>query len=204
MAADRQAVSFVNRALALLGEEPITALLSTESSTAAVAVSLYEPTKEMLLGCWPWKFATKRKALNRLTDTPTDEWNYQFSMPSDFLLLHRTDVAAGSWAMQADQAGTDEGQLRMYSDHSAVTIEYTADLDEAYFPNYFQEALVMELAARMAAPISERADLVQLYQAQAREALSKAKAIDYNQEPARLIDDDAGLVSQRFSGWDWS
>lgn len=195
MAADRQAVSYCNRALGLLGQDPISALLASETATAAHCVVFYEPTKEALLQEFPWRFATKRRQLSLLSDAPPKPWTKQFTLPSDFLYMQQTDESLQPYEIAADPT---TGAMRFYAYESTIYIDYTADVDEAYFPAHFQNALVHRLAAALAMPITEDERVASYWSQVARMVCSKAKVTDAAQVPARLMDDANAEVAYRF------
>ncbi len=181
----------------MLGQDSITALDADESATAAAAVEVYEAEKDGLLGEFQWNFATKRVPLSLLTAAPPDPWTRQFSLPADFLLLLKTSQAGLHYDIQADDDSPH--QLRLYTDVKALDIVYIASVGEGLFPPYFQDALVHRLASCLAMPITENPAIAQFWERKAMSSCSKAKALDYNQAPAREIVDDAGVSSRRFS-----
>ena len=79
-------IDLASNALLLIGEETISSF--TDDSTAAlIAANLYELTYESLLTLHPWRFASTKSTLSRLTASPVNEWTY-----GDKLFTNNTSV----------------------------------------------------------------------------------------------------------------
>ena len=77
-------VTVCNKALLLLGAEPITSF--SDGTPAAQACStIYEDTKRTTLGMYRWSFTIAKKELARDTASPNSEWTYQYLLPNDIL-----------------------------------------------------------------------------------------------------------------------
>lgn len=191
-------LSYCNRALSLLGHEPISVLPSTEgeaeSATAALCLALYEAAVEELLSCWQWRFATKRLALSQRDDDPPQPWSYQYDVPTDLLRLIRTDSAAEDFDIFHDAT---TGRKVLYANRTGLEIEYVFDVDDTLFPAHFQSPLVYKLAALLAMPVTEDIGKAQLYEGLCEKALGRAKTHDYNEAPAREIDDGNRIMWHR-------
>ena len=178
-------VDLCNRALSRLGTRATIAALS-ENSTEARTVSIwYAATRDALLHAHDWNFARRRIALAELgSPSPRDKggWAYRFALPSDCLRLLRLEAPPGQpsprFEVAGDGGGNGGGRV-VLCDEAAPRAVYTARIaDPALFDPGFAQALVDQLAAHVAYPVTQKTDLaVRLAQA-ARLALAEAMAAD--------------------------
>ena len=82
MAAGDTKVSISNNALTILGANTITSF-TDGSKAAGIANNLYEFVKKHTLSMYPWKFALKKVQLAQDSATPVNEWDYQYTLPTD-------------------------------------------------------------------------------------------------------------------------
>ena len=187
-------VDLCNRALSRLGTRATIAALS-ENSTEARTVSIwYAATRDALLRVHDWNFARRRVALAKLGwPSPRDKggWAYRFALPSD--CLRRLEGLSGQpsprFEVAGDGAADGPGRV-VLCDEPAPLAVYTARIaDPALFDPGFAQALVDQLAAHVAYPVTQKTDLaVRLAQA-ARLALAEAMAADSG-EAGRDRDDE--------------
>lgn len=146
------AVDICNEALALVGASPI-ASLSDATTPARLLNSIYTPTRDELLICHPWKFATKRVPLAADPTAPIFDYSYRFALPADCLRVIGTDLGSTMrWTVE-------NGYL--LCDFSAVSIKYISKITtEATFTINFCEALAYKLASKIAFPLTQSAALV--------------------------------------------
>lgn len=84
-------VDICNFALQNLGANSITSI--DEGTTEANECKLrYNSSRRALLQMHQWNFAIKRVALARDTATPAFNYNYQFTMPADYLYMIMTSL----------------------------------------------------------------------------------------------------------------
>lgn len=182
-------VSICNLALASIGKPHINDLM--ESSEEARQCSRhYEPTRDILLQSYPWRFAEKRATLAEITNLWGQEFAYAYARPPDCLRI------LGVTSPYFDIPGFDASVVPTYTANanailwgfSPATIEYIARVeDPGMYPPLFQEALYWALAAKIAMPLtrdqSVRKDAYQL----AESALDKAKVADANEQPVTWV-----------------
>tara|TARA_R110000803_G_scaffold116458_1_gene185031 strand:- start:443 stop:1024 length:582 start_codon:yes stop_codon:yes gene_type:complete len=135
-------VQICNLALAKVGDEQITSL--TENSKAARLCNLvYEPMRDTTLRSHPWNFAIQRVELAASTDTPSYEYNAQFTLPSNFLRLLGTNMLdAAKFTVEGDQ---------LLCNASTLKIKYIYQVTD---PNKFDWLFIEALSARIAAELS--------------------------------------------------
>ena len=167
-------IDIASNALLMIGENPIASF--TEDTVAAlIAANLYHSTFESLLTLHPWRFASTKATLSRLTATPTNQWKYAFQLPADFLVAQHVDQGNHNYQIYAD---------KLYSDNETMILDYTYKPDESFLPAYFTQLLELRLAAVFAIPITESATKGEYYAGLADKQLQRAKTIDSQSTPS--------------------
>jgi hypothetical protein len=142
--------------------------------------------------------------LARLTAAPVNQYNYQFQLPSDLLILKAV--------YNTDATGIDPvydyGKLGgvILSNELELWIDYQKRVAESTFPAYFHEFLVTALSSVLAIAVTDQANLAQYYQQLAYGTANdngngglfgKAKKLDAMQyPPEEVIPND--LIAARF------
>jgi len=180
-------IDLASNALLLIGEETISSF--TDDSTAAlVAANLYEPTFEALLTVHPWRFASSKATLSRLTATPVNQWDYAFQLPADFLVAQHVDSDIMNYQIYGS---------KLYSNQTSIVLDYTFKPDESLLPAYFAEVLEYKLASVFAIPITESATKGEYYAELAEKMLTKAKQIDSSATPSIVPNEESPLIGGR-------
>ena len=129
-------VSIVNRALALLGANRITNL-TDETREAKVVNNMYEGSLKSILCECCWNFATKRRMLNMVSDTPSWGGGNMFQLPADMIRLFEVSTS---------EPYTIEGN-KLITVAKEIGIKYTyLNNDDSIYPPYFEDAFVYKLA----------------------------------------------------------
>lgn len=178
-------VTIVNRALSLLGAEPITNL-TDNTPEAQIANRFYDESRKSILSECLWNFATKRVLLNESTDTVAwilDEMNYLYQLPSDVIRIFETNQPEATWRVE---------QQYIVSDSSDLGIKYVYDLtDTTKFSSSFVDAFADKLAADMCYSVlnsnTEAQRLLEKYDGQ---SLPKATAENSQVGTPPQIDDN--------------
>lgn len=175
-------VDIVNSALDNLGEANISSL-SEASKQALVATQHYPRARDSLLSSYPWRFAFKRAALATTVASNRTEWQYVYVMPNDCLkirLLVPAYYGGPTSTYQEPYVATD---LQIFANITPAYIEYTRRVtDASIFPPLFEDALSWSLSARMAMPLTRKADLAKDAREQAMRSFLQASAWDANQQ----------------------
>tara|TARA_Y100000361_G_scaffold152109_2_gene170821 strand:- start:985 stop:1533 length:549 start_codon:yes stop_codon:yes gene_type:complete len=156
----------VSQALLLIGESPISSF--SEGVAGTVASNLYDTTRDAFLTSTRWRFAVGKQALSRLTDTPLNEYNYAFQLPSNYLM------AIGTYPRSRYEIYED----KLYTNSNTVELDYIFRPDESAFPAYFVEALSAHLAERFAIPITNNQTMREAMKSLAVDTYRKAAFID--------------------------
>jgi hypothetical protein len=137
-------VTIVNRALSLLGSEPITAL-TDDTPEANIANRMYDEARRSILSEVLWNFATKRAVLNTVVGTPAwvlDSVNHIFQLPSDIIRIFGISDRNAIWRIEQD---------KLISNVNEIGILYVFNLtDTTKFSSSFTDAFADKLAADMA------------------------------------------------------
>jgi hypothetical protein len=190
--ADPSEVSICNRALARLGEGPITSIEAPTTDVGEQCSLIYADTLLELLVAHPWTFAVARQALVAIAEPPGPPvygFTHAFALPTDPLCLRALDTSldvtwgstppwpsppTGLWRVEAFGADT-----ALFADDAAVSLRYIASItDPVKFSPWFRRALVAELTAQLSYSITEKADLADGLEKKARGVLGWAKSVD--------------------------
>ncbi len=138
-------LKIVNKALSKLGVREI-ASISDDEEAARVADSVYETTRDFELSTYQWAFAIKRDSLTADEATPAFGFNFQYSLPEDFLRLEGI-YNPGGFDCDAYEI---EGNKILTDIQGPLLIRYlTNDISDLNWPPYFTEALACRLAYEM-------------------------------------------------------
>lgn len=189
-------IKICTRALVRLGSKGID---SFEDGTdkAITCEEVYTSVVESELSLYPWRFAMKKASLSRLADTPTNEYQYAYQLPTDrigepFAVFNSTSSSAlvvKNYEIYADKLFTNE---------TVCIIDYPFKPAESAFPAYFTEFLVLALASNMAMPITDSTSKAEYYFTKAYGttsenflggALGKARRANSAQQPPQGLTD---------------
>jgi hypothetical protein len=131
-------VSIANRALALLGENKITAIDDETPGGRAVA-NVYSGSLRSILAECCWNFAKKRVMLNRLKEKPVWGKGNYFQLPADMVRLFKTTT---------NKYQIEGNKLLADTDEVGILYTYYNEDDTNYSPA-FTDALVHRLAYDM-------------------------------------------------------
>lgn len=186
-------LQFVNAALVVTGNEPITAF--DDATTAGkIMAARYEVMIAQELGSHRWKWCTKDIALNLLTDTPQLPWLYAFQMPDPILLLRTVSVAGIPipYELMSDKILCNE-------DNSIPVIaKYTWRPDEANWPPYFSSYFTALLESVFLRGVKQKDAEADAREKVARGLLlSQAKRLDAQSQPSRNPESSPTLEARR-------
>lgn len=169
-------IGLISKALILCGEKPLESL-SDDRYGATVGANLFELLYEDELQSNRWRFAMVKKACSRVVDTPVNEWQYSYQIPSDCLLC------IGVYPPQPYEIYGD----KIYTNATSVTIEQLTKPDITEVPAYFAKLMVYALRKNMIKPITESDEAEQLAVRQYNAQRAQALFADSQARPARPI-----------------
>ncbi|MDP2330301.1 MAG: hypothetical protein Q8M19_06345 [Reyranella sp.] len=181
-------VDICNRALSRLGTRATIAALDENSTEARTASIWYAATRDTLLRAHDWNFARRRVLLAGQGVAPTG-WRFRYAVPTDCVrLLRLTSATQEAGAARFEVAGDATGRF-VLCDEPAAEAVYTARVDD---PNLydagFASALVEQLAAHIAYPITQKTETAIRLAQLARATLADAMAADANEADAAIGD----------------
>lgn len=187
-------VDMCNLGLGLIGDEAVVSSIDPpDGTTQAVHCQRFFPiVRDALLERYAWSFATKRIALAALSTPTTNNWAYEYQLPSDCIkplamvpegaefLLSCLDEYAKQFKREGDRI------LANLPDATLIYI-YRQDDPTRYTP-LFVETLSQRLAARLAGPIikgKEGRAVAKDWDQTAEITLARATAADGNAQNFR-------------------
>ncbi len=150
MALTTEEVGLCNQALGSFGAKQFT-FGDITSKQSVQCLLHYDQTRDALLQSHFWRFANGRSALTKI-NAPPFEWDNQFDLPNDFLVLRSiydntlVDNARSSFAI--------EGQAILTND-STMEIRYVKKVtDTTKFSPLFTEVLILQLELKLVGPLA--------------------------------------------------
>lgn len=175
-----------NMALSRLGTGATIADL-TENSTEARQLNIwYASVRDDLLGRIDWNFNRVRRSLSQ-SGTPPTQWAYSYAYPTDCLKIWRLDFGGWVWAFGDPaipfEVGSDGTSQFLYSNDSIAEATFLQRVtDPSRFTAPFVLAFADCLAASVALPITQKADLAARLQGIATARLERAEADSANEQ----------------------
>jgi hypothetical protein len=184
------ALSMLSAALVLCGEKPLNSLTDPRYG-AQVGAALFDMVYENELQINPWRFSCKKQQLSLLNQTPLNEWQYAWQIPTDCLSM------IGFWGVGPDKLYEIYGGNVLYTNISSnptaaglppeLIAEYQFKPDPSTIPSYFSLLVTLALAQHMCKPVTEsdsaRTKCEQAYNVQR----GRAMFADARQRPNRPL-----------------
>lgn len=170
-------IDIASNALQMIGATSISSFDPDQGAGAAVASALYEPLLMALLTDGYWGFATKKQSLNKLSQTPLNEYSNAFQIPTDSIKIKRV------------YPRIDYNVYRdlIYTNASSIELDYIFRPDTTLFPHYFVLALTYMLASEFSLSVTDNENKNALYARKHQVALGKAYTADSMQHPQTPI-----------------
>ncbi len=183
-------IGLCSRALLKIGANSISSF-DEGTSEAEVAQNLYPHVRDSVLSAHPWTFASAQATLARLEATPVADYDHAYQLPSDFLRA----LSAGSGARGR---GLDYriAERRLHTNADEVVLTYIFRPDETAFPPYFDQVLMLALAAEFSVPILESTNRADAMRRLFDKEFNRAKSIDAQQDTPPRIEDFALLEAR--------
>ena len=149
-------IQICSDALLLLGANPISSFTEgTDESN--ICDRLYQDIKIRTLTMYPWSFSFKKVQLARLITTPTNEYKYEYQLPSDIIgrpnAVYDTDDVGAHPRREYRLLGN-----KLLTDYESVYIDYQFNVTEFALPSYFVQLLKYQMAWHLAMPITDQTD----------------------------------------------
>lgn len=181
---DEYKLTVANLALGNIGQAKLAIL--TEDSAAARNVALfYQPTLEALLTRHPWDGATLRALLTVDPDPPAFGFSTRYPVPDDCLRVL--------------EVGDEDATLRWKRESGFILCDFAGDLPVRYITRTFEPdlldpmfttTLALQLADKLAVPLSAAPVLANKVKADLKEEKSGARFVDAAQSGSTSADED--------------
>lgn len=170
--AEQDQIAICQKALVLVGAEPITSF--EDGSTESIAASnVYREVVDAALSTYPWRFAMNQAELQVLSEVPADIWSYAYQLPSD-LILPVTVTQLGI-VQDYDRYG-DKVFTNAANDTNPVVLSYIFQADESLWLPHFRMAVIYDLASLFGIAVAAREDLSSQFANRAERAYAIARS----------------------------
>jgi hypothetical protein len=162
MAAGDSALSICSDALLMLGAKPISSF-TEGTDEASICDRLYPDIRDQTLMVYPWSFSFKKVQLARLVTTPTNEFKYEYQMPSDRLgaprAVYPSNAVSGHITFDYRIMGS-----KLLSNEEQIYVDYQYYVPETEMPVWFVQLLKYMTAWHIASPITDQVEKAQYWQ----------------------------------------
>lgn len=179
-----------NQALLVLGVSSFIQSVDEASKEARSIKTAFDSARREALAAANWAFARKRQALAvHSEEAPTDDWTFRYQYPVDCLVARKLENPFGwqgdaiPFVVETNSTGTE---LTILTDMESAKLIYTFDqMNYNLYPDYFITTLSYLLAAKIALPVTGKAQNVERAYQLYNGALQVAPAINANAEVQR-------------------
>lgn len=167
-------IEICNNALLDLGEEAIMSL-GDESKAAGLCNHRWPAVRDAVLRAHPWNCAMTQAELAAAAAAPLWKWEYQYTLPTDFLRITQLVGTDGNtiadWEIQ--------GGIILCNEAAPIYISYVRrETDPGKYDALLGEVLSARLAATLAYPLSGSTSLAQAYWEVYQNKLAEARGVD--------------------------
>jgi hypothetical protein len=196
-----------NAALAYLGEKKITDIDDSGSVPARTCKRFIDDTIKEELRAARWNCAIKRQTLSQISPTPTnlgDFYTVAYQLPADYMRI--LEVNGEPWEASQQLFEVENGQ-RLLSAESSAVIRYVALIEVHEMDPLLQKAIALQLAGKLAVPLSAKNDLQAQMLTFHQLVVSQARQVDAIEVGSREVSpyerlmNSSPLVNSRGSGW---
>ena len=172
-----------------------------EDDLQARVGAIYPQVRAEMMASYPWSWLTARAELTQVPLTEAEgrddaalamqvrrrwPYRYRYSVPNpavgnvravyDNLQLSEPRARNDGWTVQGPA---------LYAEFSPAWIEYQSDVAEEAWPQLFENAVTLKLAARLSMSLKEDLPTTRYYEQLAQLAHSDAKRVDAQSHPSR-------------------
>lgn len=181
-------VSICNMALGHLGARPIAAI-DEESQEARYCNIFWDNTRDEVLREYPWNFANASKVGGSI-DVPTvfeGLWSFAYLYPVDCVQVRAvTDDGSNAklnFHLILEIMDSGEQRRLVLTEAEVAVLHYTARVSNtAYWDAKFTASMALNLASKVAIPITKNADIAKFVMGQYIASIPKAKVSDFKED----------------------
>ncbi len=186
LASGTSKVAIISQAFGLLGATRTTNdIIAETSDQVAFASQFYDTLLLGMLTEHDWRFTMIVAQLKQLKEKPSnDAYQFAYQFPLGFLSPLRI-YPKGSrrtvidYIIYEEQIWTDQDNI--------LFIDYKANVGEARFPAYFVTAIITQLAAWLAMPVTQNIQVTQFWNQEAEKVFLQARRLDSQIQPNNFI-----------------
>lgn len=160
-------IQICNLALSKLNAENIVNV-TDDSRSAELCNDFYDSAVDAVLRSYLWNCAKERVTLAALATAPLFDWDYQYELPVDCLRVIRSEP---------DQEFVIEAG-KLLTDCETCSILYIKRIDAGAFDPLLVECVALDLAAKIAFPLSGNPALTQKMEDSRERKLLEARAVN--------------------------
>lgn len=198
-------VEVFNTALAHIGWKKQVQSATEDSVERELCDRFYTVCLEATLADWDWPFARTYVALADL-GTPPDFWAYRYAYPSDCVkfrfIMGATRAASDKVQFEVAHYPAAGGVQCVLTDEAVAVGAYTRNVtDTALFDPLFTQAFTLQLAAKLAIPISGNGRVMSAMMAAYGVALQTARQVTLSEregDTERNAASDSDLTEARW------
>lgn len=155
---------------------------SFEDSTreAAMCKAMYETTRDAVLSKFPWSFSIFQQTLAKTTNTPLDDFTYEYQLPTGYIRILKKDTFQNDYRIYKN---------KLLSDDDGVVLTYQKDPGEEFYPAYFVRLLEFKMAELLSLSMVQDEQMAQRFGQQYLLAMREARGIDSQNNPTSSIAD---------------
>ena len=190
-------VEICNSALNMLGANNITDI-TEDSKNARLLNQRYEPVRDAIFRSHAWNCLIKRVELAAETDTPTHEYTYQYTLPSDCLRVLKVGGHHDGSSSDLDngQKFKVEGR-KLLTDETTIYLVYIAKItDVNEYDTLLQETIAARLAAELCYAVTSSTSLANQLKDSYNEKLREARFTDATEGTADSLDSSTFINSR--------
>jgi hypothetical protein len=174
--------------------------IDQDSTTEALACKVYyDQVLQSLFEDFEWPFATTEAVLGKVSDNPTDEWEYAYAYPVDAARLIK--IASKSDEVVLYSVNYSKQGRLIYTNEEDAKIVYVKKVeDTGQYPALFQAAFSAKLASAIAVAVCDGdlySKLGDLAEQRYTMYIAKAKAFSQNEMKAKKNIDSEMVTSRQ-------
>ncbi len=172
-------VSICSNALLKIGDETITSMDDT-TSRARRCKNLYSHTRDAVLRAHNWNFTIIRVALARLLTTPAYDFDFEYKLPADYLMMLGSDDPTLVYRLESG---------KLLTSNTSVAITYVAGTkDTAIMDALFVDALTARMAQELAIPTTGDKGIYDRMAAEYTLKLKEARTRDGQEDAPQVLE----------------